>query len=103
MRNREMSLEDHGVSEKDKVKILCFCTYANEKEKEIIKIALSELPSYISQYVYRSLTENMSYDAICKQDYIYLSCGDFYAYRRKGIGAIKRWMILYGLWDTTDN
>ena len=103
MRNRLMSLKDHNVSEIEKHKILSFCANASEEEKQIIKTALSELPPYISQYVYRSLTENLSYDDICKQDYIYLGCGDFYAYRRKGMGAIKRWMIWYGIWDTTSN
>lgn len=99
MRNRLKSLEDHDVSEPDKVKVLNFCANATETERQLIKTALSELPPYISYYVYRSLTENMSYDAICKQDYIYMGCGDFYAYRRQGIGAIKRWMIWSGLWD----
>ena len=99
MRNRLKSLEDHDVWNEEEIKVLNFCRQANDIGIEVIKTALSELPPYISYYVYRSLTENMSYDAICKQDYIYMGCGDFYAYRRQGMGAIKRWMIWYGLWD----
>lgn len=99
MRTRLMKYIDHDITDEDKIKILNFCSFAGEEEKSLIKTALSELPPYISPYVFRSLTENMSYDDICKQDYIYMSCGDFYAYRRKGMGAIKRWMMIYNIWD----
>lgn len=99
MKTRYMGYADYGITEDEKRYILDFCRNANEDEKMIIKIALSQLNPYISPYVYRSLVENLSYDDICKEDYIYMSCVDFYAYRRKGMESIKRWMILNKLWE----
>ena len=36
-------------------------------------------------------------------NYCQLHCdfgkGDFYGYRSQGMAAIKRWMILYGIWE----
>lgn len=99
MRTREKSYKDYGITEDEKKYILNFCRTAGEKDKELVKKALKELNPYISPHIYRSLTENLSYDDLCKTDYLYMHSVDFYAYRRKGIAAIKRHMIQDGIWN----
>lgn len=98
MRTREMSYEDYGITENEKQYILDFCRKADDKQKMIIRNALAELQTYVAPYVYYSLVDNLSYDDICAKNYLYIGKGDFYGHRRKGMAAIKRWMILYGLW-----
>ncbi len=99
MRTREKSYSDYGISTEEKEYILDFCRTATEANKAIIKSALSELSPYVAPYIYVSLTEGMSYDKMIVKQEIYMSKEDFYGYRRKGIEAIKRHMLLLGVWD----
>lgn len=99
MRKRKMSYENYGMSEKEVRYVKDFCRNANDEEKKIIKYALSELQPYIAPYVYYSLVDNISYDVMCTRKYIFIGKGDFYGHRRQGMAAIKRWMILYGIWE----
>lgn len=99
MRTREMSYKDYGITDDEVRYIKDFCRNANNQEKEIIRNALAELQPYISPYVFYSLVNNLSYEDICARNYIYIGKGDFYGYRRQGMAAIKRWMILYGIWE----
>lgn len=94
-----MSYEDYGMTDAEVRYVKEFCRNANEYEKKIIKNALSELQPYIAPYVYYSLVDNISYDNMSKKKYIYIGKGDFYGHRRQGMDAIKRWMILYGIWE----
>ena len=99
MRKREMSYKDYGMT-RDEVKYVSdFCKKAGEKEKAYIKAALSALSVYCASYVFLSLTLNISYEQMDRERGIYINKGDFYAYRRMGVAAIKRWMILYGIWE----
>ena len=99
MRTREMSYEDYGLADNEIKYIKDFCRNANTEEKEIIRNALSELQPYIAPFVYRSLISNLSYEDICAKNYIFIGKVDFYGHRRKGMESIKRWMILYGIWE----
>lgn len=99
MRTREMSYSDYGIT-KDEVRyIKIFCQNADDEQQNLIKYALAELQPYIAPYVYYSLVDNLSYEDICAKNYLYIGKGDFYGYRRQGMAAIKRWMILYGIWE----
>lgn len=98
MKKREMSYADHGMTATEVIYIKEFCRNSNDEEKILIKNALAEINPYVAPYVYYSLVNNLSYDDICKNNYIYMGKGDFYGYRRKGMADIKRWMILYGIW-----
>ena len=98
MRTREKSYADYGITEEEKRYIMDFCHNANEEEKLIIKTALSEINPYISLRIYDSLVNDLSYDDLCKREYIYMCPVDFYGHRRQGMEAIKRWMILSGIW-----
>lgn len=99
MRTREMSYADYGITDDEMHYILDFCRKANEEQKTIIRNALAELQPYIVPYVFYSLVDNLSYDDICAKNYLYIGKGDFYGHRRKGMAAIKRWMILCGIWE----
>ena len=99
MRTREMSYEDYGMTEKEVRYIKDFCRKANEKEREIIRNAISELQPYIAPYIFYSLVENLSYEDICAKKYLYIGKGDFYGHRRQGMAAIKRWMIWNNIWE----
>lgn len=99
MRTREKSYSDYGITEEEKIYIKDFCRDANDEEKHIIRTALNELQPYIAPYVYYSLVDNLSYEDICSKNYLYIGKGDFYGYRRQGMAAIKRWMILYNIWE----
>lgn len=99
MRTREMSYEDYGMNDKEVRYIKEFCRNANQEEKTIIKYALSEIQPYIAPFVYYSLVNNMSYEELCGKEYIYTGKVDFYGHRRQGIACIKRWLILYNMWE----
>ncbi len=45
------------------------------------------------------MIDGVSYERMEREHYIYINKYDFYAYRRCGVAAIKRWMILYGIWE----
>lgn len=100
MRTREKTYKDYGLSDDEINYIKEFCTKSNaEEQKNIIEIALSELSPYIAKKCLESLINNKSYDDLCKEEYIFLSRVDFYGYRRKGMAAIKRWMIWNNMWE----
>ena len=99
MRKREMSYSDYGMTEDEVRYIKSFCQNSNTEEKHIIRTALCELSPYIAPYVYYSLVDNLSYEDICSKNYLYIGKGDFYGHRRQGMESIKRWMILYGIWE----
>lgn len=98
-RTREKSYSDYGLAVDEIKHIRKFCQNSNDEEKQIIKTALSELQPYISKYVFDSLVDNLSYEDICAKNYLYIGKGDFYGYRRQGMASIKRWMILYNIWE----
>ena len=99
MRTREKSYSDYGITEDEVRYIKSFCQNADDEQKNIIRNALAELQPYIAPYVFYSLVDNLSYEDICAKNYIYIGKGDFYGHRRQGMAAIKRWMILYGIWE----
>ena len=100
MRTREKSYKDYGLTDNEIEYIKRFCMKANmEQQKTIIEIALSELSPYIASKCLESLINNKSYDDLCKEEYLYIGKGDFYGYRRKGMAAIKRWMIWNNIWE----
>ena len=99
MRTRQKTYSDYGISEEEVKYIKKFCQNANDEEKRIIKTALSELNPYIAPYIFYSLVDNLSYEDICAKNYLYIGKGDFYGHRRQGMAAIKRWMILYNIWE----
>ena len=99
MRTREMSYSDYGMTDDEVRYIKDFCKNADEKQQTLIKYALTELVPYIAPYVFYSLVENLSYEDICAKDFLYIGKGDFYGHRRQGMAAIKRWMILYNVWE----
>ena len=94
-----MSYEDYGMTEDEVRYIKEFCQNADDEQQMLIKYALSELVLYITPYVFYSLVDNLSYEDICSKNYLYIGKGDFYGHRRQGMAAIKRWMILYGIWE----
>lgn len=99
MRTREMSYEDYGMTCNEVNYVKEFCKKANKEQKEIINTALSELDPYIASKCLESIVKDKSYEDLCMEEYIYIGKGDFYGHRRKGIESIKRWMILYGIWE----
>lgn len=99
MRTREKSYSDYGITEDEVKYIKSFCKNASRIQKEIIVHALSEIDSYVAPYIFDSLVEDMSYEDICSRNYLFIGKGDFYGRRRQGMAAIKRWMILYGIWE----
>ena len=99
MRTREKSYSDYGMTEDEADYVKSFCRNANDEQRKIIQYALSDLQPYIAPYVFYSLVDNLSYEDICAKNYLYIGKGDFYGHRRQGMAAIKRWMILYGIWD----
>ena len=99
MRKREMSYSDCGITEEEVRYIKDFCYHAGEEQKNFIRYALAELQPYIAPYVFYSLVDNLSYEEICAKNYLYIGKVDFYGHRRQGMAAIKRWMILYGIWE----
>ena len=99
MRKREMSYSDYGVTGKEVKYVNDICKNPNETEKIIIDTALKEINPYIAPYVKKHLTEKKSYEKLCGEEYIYFGKGDFYGECRYIVAAIKRWMILYGIWE----
>lgn len=101
MKTRQTSYGDYGIDKAEINVILEFCKNANDEWRDIIRAALDvEMDKYKADVVFKALTEGISYDVMFQQDYLYMTKQDFYGYRRKGMEAVKRWMILYNIWDT---
>ena len=94
MRVRSKHYRDYGVTDEEKDRIIKFCRSATKEDQEVIKWALKELDPYIADVLFLSLTKGLSYDRL---GYVAMSKVDFYGYRRKGIEAIKRYMIMHGM------
>lgn len=99
MRKRLMSYKDYGMTKQEVKYVNNICRNANDSETYIIDTALKEISPYIAPYVKKHLTEKKSYEKLCGENYIYLGKGDFYGECRYIVAAIKRWMILYGIWE----
>ena len=99
MRTMEMSYEDYGMTHDEREYVKKFCRESTKEQQEIINTALSEQDSYIASKCFESLVEDKSYEDLCMEEYLYIGKGDFYGHRRQGMAAIKRWMILYGIWE----
>lgn len=99
MRTREKSYKDYGLTLDEVAYIKDFCRNADEAQQGMIRNALAEIQPYIAPFVFYSLVDNLSYEELNKHHYVYIGKGDFYGYRRQGMAAIKRWMILYGVWE----
>lgn len=99
MRTREKSFEDYGMTKDEVEYVKKFCINSTAEQRQMIKNALSEISPYIAEKCLESLVENKSFDDLCKEEYVYICKDDFYAYRRKGIEAIKRWMIWNNIWE----
>lgn len=99
MRTREKSYSDYGITDSEVKYIKEFCRNSTKPQQQIIKSALSCLDSYIAPFIFYSLVDGLSYEDLCAKHYIYMGKGDFYGYRRQGMDAIKRWMILCNVWE----
>lgn len=96
MRTRDKGYGDYDITEEEKNQILSFCRKSGKEDREIIFFALKELPPYIMPYIYISLIDGKSFEKLDALYNIALSKSDFYGYRRKGIEALKRYMLICG-------
>ncbi len=100
MRAREKSYADYGITGQEKDYIFEFLRKADEtQKKQIIDVALSESGEYLARHIYNSIAFKLSYEDICKKEYLYINKDDFYAHRRKAVEAIERWMKLNNCYD----
>lgn len=100
MKTREKSYTDYGITDDEKKQIFDFCRNAesDKHDKLIVKSALNEMPPYIAGVIYKALTTGLSYERLDEKDSILICKEDFYGYRRKGMEAVKRYMLLVGRW-----
>lgn len=96
MRTRNKNYSDYGMTDQEKDQILAFCRDAGEEDREIIFFALKELPPYMVPYIFMSLVDGKSYEKLDAQYGMAMSKEDFYGYRRKGIEAVKRYLLMCG-------
>lgn len=103
MRTRKTRYQDYGITKQEKDYIMQYCYEAKGEKAEMIKAALAttkpKMDPYIAKIIFDALASGLSYERMCGKEYIYIGKEDFYGHRRQGIAAVKRWMILYGIWE----
>ena len=99
MRNREMSLQDHGVfpGDEEKLKKRCHCLSIEERLR-LFQCVISAAPG-LEMPVYESLTTGVGYRTIAHRGYsIPVKEDDFYAYKRKALAEFYEWLRMTGRW-----
>lgn len=96
IRTRNMGYKDYGVTDEEKEVVIAYCRSDDESKEQIISCAMSELDPYIAQFLIMNITQGISYEKLYAKYDIAISKEDFYAYRRKAVAAIKRYMLLFG-------
>ncbi len=93
-----MSLLDYGVPREEQERLYSRCKSQDDEDKEtLMQCAKSSAPG-LESYIYDSLSNGKSYDAINKKRYIPAKIDDFYAYRRKAAAEFYRILKLCGRW-----
>lgn len=98
IRTRNKGYKDYGVTDEEKEVVIAYCRSDNESKEQVISCAMSELDPYIAQFLILNITQGISYEKIEEKYDIAIAREDFYAYRRKAVAAIKRYMLLFGHW-----
>ena len=93
-----MGYKDYGVTDNEKEAIIAYCRSDSELKQQVITCAMSELDPYIAQLLILNITQGTSYEKLCDKYDVAIAKEDFYAYRRKAVAAIKRYMLLFGQW-----
>ena len=99
MRNREKSLQDHGVfpGDEEKLKKRCHCLSIEERLR-LFQCVISAAPG-LEMPVYESLTTGVGYRTIAHRGYsIPVKEDDFYAYKRKALAEFYEWLRMTGRW-----
>lgn len=89
MRTRDASYWDYGISEAESKTLIEICHNADSQtELLLLKAAQEACMEYASSLFY-SLRNNLSYEDVCSNNYLYIGKGDFYGYRRKVLYLLK--------------
>ena len=88
MRIRHIKYADFGLSRLDSLAVQAYCMNANDDDIRLIDSALEEVNVDYRLHIRKSLLTGMSYDKLCGKYDVFLSVGDFYAYRRQAIYLI---------------
>lgn len=96
IRTRNMGYNDYGVTDEEKEAVIAYCRSDHELKEQIISCAMLEQDPYIAQFLILSITQGQSYEKLYAKYEIAVTKDDFYAYRRKAIADIKRFMLWYG-------
>lgn len=89
MRLREKGYKHYGITEEHAREIIRACMSADKAHTELLREACIQSNPYIHKELYRSITENRSYDRFY---YIPIGRSDFYGYRRKAIAIYEQMM-----------
>ena len=89
MRTRDASYWDYGISEAESKELIEICRNADSQtELLLLKAAQEACMEYASSLFY-SLRNNLSYEDVCSNNYLYIGKGDFYGHRRKTLYLLK--------------
>ena len=89
MRTRDASYWDYGISEAESKELIEICRNADSQtELLLLKAAQEACEEYASSLFY-SLRNNLSYEDVCSNNYLYIGKGDFYGHRRKTLYLLK--------------
>lgn len=91
-----MGYKDYGVTDEEKEIVINYCRSDSKLKQQIITCAMSELDLYIAQFLIMNITLGISYEKLYAKYDIAIAKEDFYAYRRKAVAVIKRYMLLFG-------
>ena len=101
MRNREMSLQDHGVfpGDEEKIKAYCRTSMSVEERRELFRCCISAA-SGIEMLIFESITNKSSgYRILINRGFqIPAKEDDFYAYQRKALFDFYDWLRMTGRW-----
>ncbi|MCD8371232.1 MAG: hypothetical protein LUC94_13090 [Clostridiales bacterium] len=86
MRTRHKRLTDYGIPESEVNGLYDLCRNLDDRGRELLHVAaVDSCPPGIAEYIFKSLTDGSSYDAMSKSQWIPIGRDDFYGYRRKAL------------------
>lgn len=98
MRTRRVYYRDYGIADQEKKKLLKYCRYLPNREKDLLQQVAEIINPDISGSLIISLVLGKSYEKVNENTIVYLGREDFYGYQRLVLVNFRRLLIRLGIY-----
>ena len=104
MQIRKAGYEDYGMREDEVRRLIAYCRSGTIfDDHEMLLQAAKAAKRDIANLLYFSITNKCSWEKLDTINYVPISKGDFYAYRRKTLALFRQALIKCGKWEKIMN